>query len=201
MRLGRFSFPSLNFDLIKHRGMAVQLLVGDHLQKCSIAKIYEVLDHRQEWDRGKMNRYSERSSFCASLEGARAETEKSRKQGSQWIIRELPACVFRGPSVTLLITEIRGVHPLSEFDEISPNSRSLLSIWESFEPRRPDSVVRLTSNWGFEAFDGGVLHEHDASSVGADKELRWHKRPRSVNTDSIEKIYRTYFEWLIVGSR
>src|SRR4051812_10819269 len=81
---------------------------------CYLGKVFHFMSSRYAGWQVKANRFPA-DSFLPTLVAAKAAVERSRTQGSQWRIDELPALVACGPSHAVVVTEINSTEPLRTF--------------------------------------------------------------------------------------
>ena len=126
-------------------GLERSLMQKRRLRACQLAKLYYLVRGRNAWHNLRSNVYLTDRSFHLSLQDAKTEAERLRKQGSTWTIKELPACAFHSRKRTLLVTEINTPRPLESFCGASAglHGSSLFSVAVCFSPPKPNSILRF----------------------------------------------------------
>jgi hypothetical protein len=94
------------------------------------------------------NTYDRDESFSFDLETTRKKILLHRKQGSQWVIDELPVIVISGETDSLIVGEINTDEPLSDFLPLRKKLLTLEAYGIHFGPHKQDSVVRIVCRSG-----------------------------------------------------
>ncbi len=120
----------------------------EHVVSCYLGKLFQFCEKRNAWphppfEYGLRTHYPGDESFCPDLVSAKEKPEDRRKQGSVWVIRELPVIVISGGTRCLVVGEINTGEPLFGFIPLRKKLLSLQDHGLHFEPRSEDAVFRI----------------------------------------------------------
>jgi hypothetical protein len=111
--------------------------------QCCPVKLYYVIYGRIAWHSKRIRRYTN-GCMQSSFSSAKIKTEKERKQGSVFYIKELPAIQFLNDNLSVIITEINTESPLINYKHrMGDVSFDLKNIYDYFMPQNPNSTIRL----------------------------------------------------------
>jgi len=125
---------------------------------CYLGKVFHFCEARNVWGpkdglfsgflggRGanRQNTYPGFEALSADLATAKEKVGEGRKKGSQWTISEVPVLLISGARRSVLVGEINTKEPLAEFPRLTRKRLSLEVFGQHFEPRRTNSVFRIT---------------------------------------------------------
>ena len=140
---------------------------------CFIGKLFHHWQGRNAWWGTWSETYPRDDSFALALDQTKSHIEKSRTQGSQWTIAELPALVLAGKDDALMICEINTDSPLSDFRLPRTFDLSLESMAALFQPMKPNSVCRFVSGSDLLAPAQFPFLRHRSQSAGSYYMLGW----------------------------
>lgn len=151
---------------------------------CYLGKVLQVWRGRAAWW-GRWS--SNRTEPLFDLATAKCKVEAQRSQGSRWTIEELPMAVISGEKRSLLVVQDSS-EPLSTYLPLKGQLRTLKDYGEYFEPRRPNSTLRLVCS---DRLRPAVLpfwqHEAGGYHGGKNYYLRWYQ---SLSERDLEGVLR-----------
>jgi len=172
-------------------------------------KLYYLHDGRNAWWSIWVQRYKDECVFT-SMYTAKNTAERRRVQGSVFYILEMPGLLFEGPGFDMCVTEINTEHIL-DIEHDAMRWPDIGSVFDFFEPRRPNSILRLHCNSGERAdaedcAETDIFRTYRSSSEGVSYLLSWHEiEAPEMNVAGVEAqchLYRKVFQrWPFLGWR
>ena len=113
---------------------------------CYLGKVFLPVGGRHDPTNYSWSENFEWTGFKAIFPAQEA-VKRQRKQGLQWVIYELPACIFHSSGGTLIVTEFRpGEAPLTGCKWKRPDGYELDSLAKAISDGSRDTVVQLTTS-------------------------------------------------------
>jgi hypothetical protein len=95
------------------------------VSRCCVTKLFHYSDERNTWQWSTSRSFPGSEAFKQAIDGARADVERRRVQGSRWWIREVPALVLGGAEYTVLLAPRNALRPFSACSRLELNSASI----------------------------------------------------------------------------
>lgn len=147
------------------------------------------------WDRWDKREFEypfrSKTAFHPSFESCRNEVEHRRKQGSKWIILEMPAVVVAGKDNALIITEI-STTPLKDFCKIKYRKKTLISIAECFTPKKENSIIRFLTEKDTIKPAELPFKSQKSKVLGPTEYMKWIALPEKRDFDSVFDIVKAF---------
>jgi hypothetical protein len=84
---------------------------GPIAERCFVSCVQYYWVGRNAWRGSRSNLYPDDSAFSTKFRPLVEDIERSRRQGSQFFIRELPALVLQGAGESVVLLELNGAAP------------------------------------------------------------------------------------------
>ena len=165
-------------------------ILSERIISAEVIKVFHLYKRRNEWlnwdgDTGLINR--SRQSVKLTLDEAEVSAEKARRQGSKFIIDEVPALKISSKTGFLIITELFTKQPLKEFEDNNVGR-------EHLDKLKSVKKVFLNSEWSIQ-----TLYKKSENSISTDstyfsrvsspgESLCWSLSYRDINECSIKNI-------------
>lgn len=129
--------------------------------ECQAVKLHYVIYERNIWHAKRGRKYTP-GCMNYSFSAAKDKVENDRKCGSTFYISELPALLFIGEEISLVITEINTNMPLASFTSVGDRLNNYLaSIVRHFYTYKANSVLKLLLNNNLRSTDDAVTVESE----------------------------------------
>lgn len=165
-------------------------ILNEKIIVIDVVKVFHLYKRRNEWlnwdgDTGLINR--SRQSVKLTLEDAEATAEQARKQGSKFIIDEIPALKITSKTGYLIITELFSNKPMKDFENNNisyENTQKLKNIKKEF----------LNSEWSIQTLYKSTEKSSETDSTyfsrvsSPGESLCWSLSFRNISESSIKKI-------------
>jgi hypothetical protein len=147
------------------------------LISCHLGKVFQFSQGRNAWWGQWSQLYPGFDSFSPTIREAKTEIERSRKQGSTWRIRELPALVLCGRSNSVIVGEIHAYEPLWTFLKRKATLDTMEQAGRCFQPHLRNSIVRIYCESGLVPQAQRPFLVHESRSHGGNVPLSWRTSP------------------------
>lgn len=164
-------------------------LSSEKISDIFVIKVFHQYDHRNEWVNwnGNTGIIHRGGLFDLTLEDSTDAAERSRIQGTRFIIEETPAICATGRRYAIISAELFTNHPFRKFDETRLRCLSLADVASTLSGARwfvsaiyTGKLEKLTPIDATERF-----FSRTSRSTGSNSYLGWSLEPRKIELQQI----------------